>query len=246
MTMTEPVWTQFLTDRDKAVFKASGYGTRGGWGKRPALLVIDVNYAFCGDKREPILDSIKRWRNSCGEDAWDALPVLKRVIDAARDAEIPVIYTTGIRRPDNWDNGSWSWKNSRDAETPVVLHTNLDGNEIMPQIAPGPRDIVVPKQKPSGFHGTNMLSYLTLLGCDSVIVCGTTTSGCVRATVLDSFSYNFRTAVIEEGCFDRSQASHAINLCDMNAKYADIVQADEVIAHIKSLPKGLFNLPPGR
>ncbi len=80
------------------------------------------------------------------------------------------------------------------------------------------------KQKPSGFFGTNMASYLTLLGCDSVIVTGTTTSGCVRATVLDAFSLNYRIALAEEGCFDRSQASHAINLCDMNAKYADVVK----------------------
>jgi hypothetical protein len=69
-----------------------------------------------------------------------------------------------------------------------------------------------------------MASYLTLLGCDSVIVTGTTTSGCVRATVLDAFSLNYRIALAEEGCFDRSQASHAINLCDMNAKYADVVK----------------------
>ncbi len=129
--------------------------------------------------------SIKRWRNSCGEDAWDALPVLKRVIDAARAQGLPVIYTTGTRRPDNWDAGSWSWKNNRNDEAPTVIHTNQDGNEIMPQIAPDPTDIVVPKQKPSGFHGTNLLGYLTLLGADSVIVCGTTTSGCVRATVLE-------------------------------------------------------------
>jgi maleamate amidohydrolase len=243
--MSEPVWMKFLTLRDKEVFSAAGYGQRAGWGKRPALLVIDVNYNFCGDKREPIVESIKRWRNSCGEDAWDALPVLSRVIEAARAREIPVIYTTGIRRADNWDNGSWSWKNARDSEAPKVMHTNQDGNEIMPQIAPGPRDIVVPKQKPSGFYGTNMLSYLTLLGCDSVIVCGTTTSGCVRATVLDSFSNNYRTTVVEEGCFDRSQASHAINLCDMHAKYADVVKADEVIQYINALPKGMFELPAG-
>ena len=243
--MSEPVWMQFLTPRDREVFAAAGYTQRAGWGKRPALLVIDVNYNFCGDKREPIVQSIKRWRNSCGEDAWDALPVLARTIAAAHEREIPVIYTTGIRRADNWDNGSWSWKNARNSEAPKVMHTNQDGNEIMPQIAPGPRDIVVPKQKPSGFYGTNMLSYLTLLGCDSVIVCGTTTSGCVRATVLDSFSNNYRTTVVEEGCFDRSQASHAINLCDMHAKYADVLKADEVIAHIASLPKGLFDLPTG-
>jgi len=245
--MPDPIWNEFLTERDKAVFATSGYGARQGFGKRPALLIIDVNYAFCGDKPEPILESIKKWRNSCGEDAWVALPYIRSLIDKARGKGLPVIYTTGMRRGDLWDSGSWAWKNNRSAEDVgnKTVVSNFDGNEIMPQIAPGPKDIVVPKQKPSGFHGTNMLGYLTLLGCDSVIVCGTTTSGCVRATVLDSFSYNYRTTVVEDGCFDRSQASHAINLCDMHAKYADVVRSEEVIAFIRSLPKGMFELPKG-
>ena len=243
--MNEPIWNQFLTERDKAVFGGAGYGARAGFGKRPALLVIDVNYAFCGDKLEPIVESIKRWRNSCGEDAWVALKVLKKLILSARARGVPVIYTTGIRREDNWDSGSWSWKNNRNAEDVQVSRSNLDGNEIMPDIAPGPQDIVVKKQKPSGFFGTNLASYLVLLGCDSVIVTGTTTSGCVRATVLDAFSNNYRCTVVEDGCFDRSQASHAINLCDMNAKYADVVKSDEVIGYLESLPRGLFNLPSG-
>jgi maleamate amidohydrolase len=243
--MSEPIWNPFLTERDKAVFATSGYGARAGFGKRPALLIIDVNYAFCGDKREPILESIKKWRNSCGEDAWDALPVLAKLIETARARELPVIYTTGIRREDNWDSGSWRWKNSRNGEKPVLRTSNHDGNEIMPQIEPGPRDIVVRKQKPSGFFGTNLLSYLMLLGCDSVIVTGTTTSGCVRATVLDAFSNNLRVTLVEDGCFDRSQASHAINLCDMNAKYADVMKSDEVLAFIESLPTGMFDLPSG-
>jgi maleamate amidohydrolase len=102
---------------------------------------------------------------------------------------------------------------------------------------------VVLKQKPSGFFGTNMTSYLTLLGCDSLIVTGTTTSGCVRATVLDAFSLNYRIALAEEGCFDRSQASHAINLCDMNAKYADVVKTSEILAYLETLPIGMFDLP---
>jgi maleamate amidohydrolase len=243
--MAEPIWNQFLTEQDKAVFGSSGYGERAGFGKRPAILVIDINYAFCGDKPEPILESIKRWRNSCGQVAWDALPTVAKVIETAREREIPVIYTTGRRRSDNWDSGSWAWKNRRNKEAPIVLHTNQEGNEIMPQIAPGAKDIVVLKQKPSGFHGTDMLSYLTLLGCDSVIVMGTTTSGCIRATVLDSFSFNFRTIVVEDGCFDRSQASHAINLCDMNAKYADVVRSEEVLEYLQTVPKGLFDLPAG-
>lgn len=242
--MSEPIWTKFLTERDKAVFRASGYGARAGFGKRPALLVIDVSYNFCGDKPEPILESIKRWRNSCGEEAWVALKVLKRLIETARAKGLPVIYTTGIRREDDWDVGSWAFKNSRTQERPQPK-SNLDGNEIVPEIAPGPRDIVVKKQKPSGFFGTNLASYLVLLGADSLVVTGTTTSGCVRATVLDAFSENYRCTVVEDGCFDRSQASHAINLCDMNAKYADVMKSDEVITYFKSLPDGLFELPKG-
>jgi len=242
--MTERIWDQFLTERDKAVFAASGYGARGGFGKRPALIIIDVNWAFCSEKPEPILETIKRWRNSCGEDAWEAMPYLQSLINKAHQRNIPVIYTTGIRRDDNWDAGSWSWKNSRSEEDQLPA-SNLDGNEIVADIAPGPRDIVIYKQKPSGFFGTNLASYLTLLGCDSVIMTGTTTSGCVRASVLDAFSLNYRVAVAEEACFDRSQASHAINLCDMNAKYADVVKTEEILAFFDTIDKNEFNLPSG-
>src|SRR5918993_818371 len=129
--MSEPVWTKFLTERDRAVFEASGYGTRGGFGKRPALVIIDVNWAFCGDKPEPILESIKRWRNSCGEDAWTALPYIRSLIDKCHEKGVPVIYTTGIRRDDNWDGGSWLWKNSRGKEDRQTIVSNLDGNEIV-------------------------------------------------------------------------------------------------------------------
>ena len=244
--MSEPVWNEFLTERDKAVFTASGYGARGGFGKRPALLVIDVNWAFCGDKPEPILESIKKWRTSCGEDAWVALDYLKPLIAKAHEKNLPVIYTTGGRRADNWDSGSWSWKSSRNGERPPASATNLDGNEIVAPIAPQPQDIVIYKKKPSGFFGTNMTSYLTLLGADSVIVTGTTTSGCVRATVLDAFSLNYRVALAEECCFDRSQASHAINLCDMNAKYADVVKTAEIISFFDTLADDLFDLPSGQ
>ncbi|MGY9105592.1 MAG: cysteine hydrolase family protein, partial [Alphaproteobacteria bacterium] len=204
--MSPPVWDAFLTDRDRDVFEASGYGARAGFGKRPAVLVVDVNYAFCGDKREPVLESIKRWRQSGGEEAWDALPILAQVIEVARKRELPIIYTTSQRRADNWDAGSWSWKNVRSGEKPA--QTNIPGEEIMPQIAPGPKDIVIQKQKPSAFFATPLQNYLTLLRCDSVIVMGTATSGCVRATVTDAFSHNYRVTIVEDGVFERSQASH--------------------------------------
>ncbi len=243
--MSEPIWNKFLTERDKAVFAAGGFGARAGFGKRPALLVIDVNWAFCGERPEPILQSIKRWRTSCGEDAWVALDYIKRLILAAREKGLPVIYTTGEGRPDKWDRGSWAWKSTRADEAGGTPHSALDGNEIVAMIAPGPQDIVIRKQKPSGFFGSNLASYLTLLGADSVIVVGTTTSGCVRATVVDAFSLNYRVILAEEGCFDRSEASHAVSLCDMHAKYADVIPTAEVLAYFDQLPADLFDLPIG-
>jgi len=242
--MSEPIWTQFLTERDKQVFARGGFGARQGFGKRPAVLVVDVNYNFCGDRPEPILESIKRWRNSCGEEAWEGIKAIKRLLAAARAKGLPVIYTTGVRRADNWDAGGWAWKNKRTRERAVASGTSQSGDTIVPDIAPAAQDIVITKQKPSAFYGTPLTSYLTLLGADSILLTGTTTSGCVRATVLDAFSSNYRCTLIEEGCFDRSQASHAINLCDIHAKYADVLKLDEELAFVNTLPSGLFELPP--
>jgi len=242
----EPIWNAFLTERDKQVFAASGYGARGGFGKRPALLVIDVNYGFVGDRPEPILESVKRWMNSCGEEGWAAVGVIARLIASCRARGVPVIYTSGLRRQDAWDQGAWAYKNSRvNRDYLGQPASQLRSNIIVPEIAPGPQDLVIGKQKPSAFHGTPLLDYLVHLGCDSLLVTGTTTSGCVRASVVDAFSYNYRVAVVHDGCADRSQASHAINLCDMNAKYADVVDAAETIAYLDALPKGLFDLPKG-
>jgi maleamate amidohydrolase len=129
--MPERIWDKFLTERDKAVFAAGGFGARAGFGKRPALLVIDVNWAFCGERPEPILESIKRWRTSCGEESWVALEYIKRLIEAAHTKGLPVIYTTGERRPDNWDAGSWRWKSTRGDEASGTVHDDVDGNEIV-------------------------------------------------------------------------------------------------------------------
>lgn len=241
--MSDPIWNNFLTERDKQVFARGGFGARQGFGERPAILVVDVNYNFCGDRPEPILESIKRWRNSCGEEAWEGVKAIERLITAGRAKGLPVIYTTGIRRTDNWDAGGWAWKNKRTQERATAGATNQSGDTIVPEIAPAPADIIIYKQKPSAFFATPLASYLTLLGADSLLLSGTTTSGCVRATVLDAFSMNYRVSVVEEGCFDRSQASHAINLCDIHAKYADVVKLDEVLAFIDTLPAGMFELP---
>ena len=240
------IWDKFLTERDKAVIDAAGFGASAGYGLRPALIIVDVTYGFTGDRPEQILESIKRWSSSSGAESWDAIAVIKRVADAFRAKRLPVIYSHGQVRSDNWDNGSWSWKNRRTIEATLRVEPSLGFNEIVADIVPQPRDIVIPKQKPSAFFGTNLASYLVLLGCDSIVVAGTTTSGCVRATVIDAFSNNFRSIVIEDACFDRAQASHAVSLFDMHAKYADVVPSLDVLNYVDGLAGDLFpNLPSG-
>src|SRR5437588_1815938 len=112
-----PVWDEFLTPRDRQVFGQAGYGTRAGFGQRPVVLVIDVNYNFVGDRPEPIEESVKRWRNSCGAEGWEAAGRIATLIEAARSRGVPIIYSTGNPpRADGFDSGRWSDKNARRAE----------------------------------------------------------------------------------------------------------------------------------
>ncbi len=224
------IWDDVISDRDRLVYQESGYGQRAGLGNRPALLVIDVTYAFTGDKPEPILNSIARWPNSCGEAAWNAISHIRRLLDAAHEANIPVIYTHGGMRPDGIDAGRWKEKFGRVLEK--HRGTLVDGDAIVHEITPLSGDFVLVKQKPSAFFGTPLMSYLNDLDVDSLMVTGCTTSGCVRATVIDAFSYNFRVAVVEECTFDRGEVTHKVNLFDMNAKYADVIRIEDGLKYL--------------
>lgn len=230
------VWDGFLSARDVAIAEKSGQGRRMGLSNRVALLVIDVTTAFCGDRRLPIMESIETWRNSCGEAAWDSIEVIKPIIAAARAAEVPVIYTAPERLPaTRLHAGRWADKNNRKMEN--IAGTRERGFEIVDDLAPQESDLVIRKSKPSAFFGSTLLSYLVDMGVDSLICCGCTTSGCVRSTVIDAFSYNYRVGVVEEGCFDRTEASHAVSLFDMDQKYADVMSAAETMAHLGAGPK---------
>ena len=234
------VWDQFLTERDRQIFVGAGYGKRQGFGRRPVVVVVDVNYNFVGDRPEPIGESVKRWRNSCGEEGWEAAGRIATLLDAAREKRVPVIYSTSMDlRPDGFERGRWKDKNVRQVED-WTTHKEV-GSTIIPPIAPTPVDIVIRKDKPSVFFGTLLPAFLVDLQADSLLVCGTTTSGCVRATVVDAFSYNYRVSIVEECTFDRGQASHAINLFDMSQKYADIVSLAETLEFLRELPEGVFD-----
>ena len=123
------VWDEYLSEQDRLVAERSGYGRRGGYGERPALLVIDVTVNFCGDRPEPILESVQRWRNSCGEAAWAAVPALRQLLDTARAAGVPVIYSAGLDTPpDPVYSGRWADKNTRRNED--TTRAKAGGNEI--------------------------------------------------------------------------------------------------------------------
>jgi maleamate amidohydrolase len=238
------IWDKFITERDRQVYELSGYGARGGFGTRPAIVVVDVNYAFTGDRNLPILESVKTWSNSCGEAGWAAIPPTRKLLAAARANHIPVFFSTGIDpRPDGFDCGGWAHKASRTNETlpEAAARKPERGNDIVREIAPAAHEIVIHKLKPSVLHGTPLLGYLIDLGVDTLLIAGTTTSGCVRATVIDAFSYNFKISIVEECTFDRFESSHAINLFDMQAKYCDIVGVADAETYLNGIGPGLYD-----
>lgn len=233
-----PVWDDFITERDRQVYAKAGNNVAFPYGRRPAVLVIDVTYAFVGDTPEPILDSIEKFHNSCGEEGWAAVAAIRDLLDVARSRNLPIFYTDV--EPAREDGAlAGMWRNSRGGAR-AENTSDVQGGAIVADIAPQARDFVVTKSGPSAFFGTSLASYLNQLRVDTLLVTGTTTSGCVRASVVDAFSYGWDVKVVEEGTFDRGQASHAINLFDMDAKYADVVPLQEVRKYVEQLPTDLF------
>lgn len=222
-------WRSIVTERDRQVYAAAGYGERVTLGTRPVLLVIDVTYGWTGRERLPILESIEQYPNSCGEAAWDALEIIGRLLPAARALGRPVIYSAGFTELGLRGVGLWSAKHPRSLDAPDDNHT------IVREIGPTAGDVVLPKTKPSLFHGTPLVDLLIREQADTLIVTGTATSGCVRATVIDAFSYNFPVLVVEDAVFDRGEVSHAVNLFEMDQKYANVVSSAEAIAYLAGL-----------
>ena len=195
-------------------------------GTRPAILVIDMTRAF--------VDST--YSTGWSPTGVPAVHANARLLAVARRAGLPIFFTKAYADPDHRplpaERGRWKLNA---APEPLAAGTP-PGDVIVDEIAPQPGEIVINKGgKPSGFFGTPLASQLVHAGCDTTIVTGMTTSGCVRATVLDAFQYNFHVIVPHECAADRSQISHQVNLFDMHMKYADVVGVDDTIEYIQSL-----------
>ena len=230
--MAERVWDRFLTEQDKAHVamkppKAIGFG------KRPALLLIDLYRWVFGDKPEPILESIKNWPGSCGMAGWQAIPHIQSLLRTAREAGIPIIHVTGLAGA---GVAEWSFRRDGDPSrlTPEAQERRRRKFDIIDEVEPLAGEAVLKKLSPSAFWGTPLVGHLNQFGIDTVITCGESTSGCVRASVVDGCTYRFRMIVVEEGVFDRHEACHAINLFDMNQKYADVLPLAEVVQYLRS------------
>ena len=190
-----------------------------GFGKKPALILVDFVQAYF-EENSPLYAGVD-----------DALASALRIRDAARNAGVPVIYTNVVYQKGGIDGGVFFRK-------VPALAAFVEGNPLggWPLgLLPAEDELVISKQYPSAFFGTSLAATLTATKVDTLIITGLTTSGCVRATCIDTVSSGFIPIVVEDACGDRHEAPHAANLFDMNAKYADVVDEKTVIKQLKSV-----------
>ncbi len=198
---------------------ARAFGKSAGYGKRPALLLIDFVRGYF-DRSCDLYAGVE-----------EALASALRIREVAHAAGIPVILTNVVYHPRAIDGGRFFEKSK-------PLRYFLAGNPMgsWPDgLQPREDELVISKQYPSAFFGTSLASTLTSLGVDNVILTGLTTSGCVRASCVDAMSHGFITTVVREACGDRHPSPHEANLFDMNAKYADVVSENDIVAHLRKL-----------
>ncbi len=197
-----------------------GFGQRaGGVGRRPALVVVDMNYGFT-DPESPLV---------CELD--ETIAAIARLLDAMRRADLPVVFTTV-----SYGEGDKVAAKAFIDKVPVLLTLEAGSRwvEIDDRLAPRPAEPVLNKLFASAFFGTALSSLLASHGCDSVIVTGASTSGCIRATAVDALQHGYRVVVPREAVGDRNPAAHEANLYDIDTKYGDVVTTADVLAGIEA------------
>ena len=210
-----------MSDQEaREVYAAAGLGQAVTLGSRPAVLVVDFSCGFTDPEC------------ALGADMSDEVEATRRLLDAGRAKGLPVIFTTIGYEPSLKDGGLWLQK------VPSLGDLQIGGRwvEIDPRLEPRTDETIVLKKGASAFFGTNLPAILVSQSVDSVILCGATTSGCVRATAIDLLQYGYPTLVPRECVADRAQAPHEANLFDINAKYADVVPLDDVLEYVATVP----------
>ncbi len=217
-------WKDVISESDLKLY--AGWRRETFVGPRPALLAIDLYDLVYRGGALPPAEINETYPNTCGVFAHRAIAPTKALIAAARRAGIPIFFCTQETWPNNRPPGAFSTRRKRP--------TPADGYAIYREFSVEPNDILILKQRASIFQGTPLISHLTLLGVQSLIVCGESTSGCVRASVVDGYSSGFHVTVVEECTYDRAELTHKVNLFDMHHKYADVMHVDEVLSHLET------------
>ena len=207
------------TEDVRAIYRRQNIGHSSGFGARPALLIVDFVNGF----NDPALFG--------GGNIAEAIAATVPLLRAARDANIPIAFTRVVYAQDGSDACAFTLK----MPGLVVLTEGAPASQVVPELAPLPGEHVLRKTQPSAFFGTGLAEWLKARNVDTVLVTGATTSGCVRASVIDSMSYNFRTVVVADCVGDRAIGPHEANLFDMEQKYADLMNADEATARLSAL-----------
>ena len=224
-------WRRYLSKEDLATIERGKWARPVGYGVRPAVIVIDVQNYMAGEETGNDPD---KYPYAAPAVAWPAVRQIETILSAARAAGVPVVYTRFAIDREAGDAGLFDAKIGAPDSEYVYLEGTY-GSEIVKDIAPEPGDLVITKKKPSSFFGTPLLPYLIERQVDTLIVTGGSTCNCVRATVFDAFSYNFRAIVPSDAVFDRMPISQAINLFDMNRCSADVVETSEVVEYLTGI-----------
>lgn len=206
-----------VPETDLQYFEKGGHGARMGWGDNPALLIIDMTKEFTSS-------DYSLGRSDVGSDAVEANA---RLLRAGRDNDVPIFYTKV-----NADHAN-VYPSTNEAKKAGDPYDPETGNEIHPEIEPQDTDIVIKKHRASAFFDTHLNNMLREFDIDTLVVTGMTTSGCVRATVVDASSSNFHVIIPEECVADRSQYSHEASLFDMDMKYADVTPLNDVVEKLQ-------------
>ena len=209
-----------IPPEERERYAKGNMGKRVGFGPRPAVLVVDMTRAFTED----------RFPLGCRAAGVPCAAAIRTLLEAVRPLGVPVLYTRYDAFAADAQWGRWLDKGT--GAEPDSLMRGPEAHEIADAVKPAAGDIVVTKSKPSAFFGTPLASMLTYLGVDTVVVTGMVTSGCVRATVIDAFSHNYRVIVPLECVADRSPTSHQVNLFDMDMKCADVLPLADVLAQL--------------
>lgn len=202
---------------DLEIYEKQNFGNSSGIGARPALLIVDFVNGFADPEQFG------------GGNIQAAIDKTVELLAFARAENIPVATTRVVYAEDGSDNGVFCIK----APGLSGLTEDAPASQIVDELAPIDGEYVVRKLQPSPFFGTNLAAWLIGKGVDTILTTGCTTSGCVRASVIDSLSYNFKTIVVTDCVGDRALGPHEANLFDMGQKYADLMTAEEVMTKIK-------------